>query len=709
MKLSIAILSLALLSGGNCLSAQTAGQDKKAKAYMVADAHLDTQWNWDIQTTINEYVWNTLNQNLFLLKRYPDYVFNFEGGVKYAWMKEYFPAQYEEMKEYIKNGRWHISGSSWDATDVLVPSTESFIRNVMLGQEYYRKEFGVESTDIFLPDCFGFGWTLPTIASHCGLIGFSSQKLDWRSHPFYGESKHPFMIGMWQGVDGSSIMLAHGYDYGRRWRDEDLSHSKHLLDISQRNPFNIAYRYYGTGDTGGSPNLASVRSVEKGIKGDGPVEVISATSDQMFKDFMPYKNHPELPVFNGELLMDVHGTGCYTSQAAMKMYNRQNEVLANAAENSAVAADWLGTASYPMNTLTEAWRRFIMHQFHDDLTGTSIPRAYEFSWNDELISLNQFAGVLTNSVGAVANQMDTRVKGTPVVLYNAHAFPVTDLAEVVLNVTKAPKGFTVYDEKGKKVPAQLLSYEDGKAHLLIAATVPATGYAVYDVREGGSSARAVSAETNVLENSVYKLVFDNKGDITSLFDKKNNKELVKEGKAIRLALFTENKSYNWPAWEILKETTDREPISITDDVKISQVEDGDLRKAICVEKRHGQSVFKQYIRLYEGSRADRIDFYNEIDWQSTNALLKAEFPLSISNPEATYDLGIGSVKRGNNTTTAYEVYAQYWADLTDKSNSYGVSVLNDSKYGWDKPNDNTIRLTLLHTPETKGNYAYQDK
>ena len=109
--------------------------------------------------------------------------------------------------------------------------------------------------------------------------------------------------------------------------------------------------------------------------------------------------------------------------------------------------------------------------------------------------------------------------------------------------------------------------------------------------------------------------------------------------------------------------------------------------------------------MYEGSRADRIDFYNEIDWQSTNALLKAEFPLSVSNPEATYDLGIGSVKRGNNTQTAYEVYAQYWADLTDANGSYGVSVLNDSKYGWDKPNDHTIRLTLLHTPETKGGYV----
>lgn len=100
---------------------------------------------------------------------------------------------------------------------------------------------------------------------------------------------------------------------------------------------------------------------------------------------------------------------------------------------------------------------------------------------------------------------------------------------------------------------------------------------------------------------------------------------------------------------------------------------------------------------------------NDIDWQSSNALLKAEFPLSVSNPEAVYDLGVGSVARGNNTATAYEVYAQQWADLTDADGSYGVSVLNDSKYGWDKPADNTLRLTLLHTPATKGGYAYQNK
>ena len=143
------------------------------KAYAVSDAHLDTQWNWDIQTTIKEFIPKTIRQNLLLLREYPDYIFNFEGGVKYNWMKEYYPHEYELVKLAIKDGRWHISGASWDANDVIVPSVESQIRNIMLGQKFYRDEFGVESTDIFLPDCFGFGWTLPP--SDLAVV------IDWRA------------------------------------------------------------------------------------------------------------------------------------------------------------------------------------------------------------------------------------------------------------------------------------------------------------------------------------------------------------------------------------------------------------------------------------------------------------------------------------------------------------------------------------------------
>ena len=352
-------------------------QNKEMKAYMVADAHLDTQWNWDVQATIRDHIRNTLTQNLFLFKQYPDYIFNFEGAVKYSWMKEYYPIQYEEMKRYVAQGRWHITGSSWDANETIICSPESWLRNVLLGQTFYRTEFNTEGTDIFLPDCFGFGYTLPTLAAHCGLIGFSSQKLMWRTKPFYeGGRRYPFTVGLWQGIDGSRIMMTHGFNYAQRYDDADLSKNENLINEIKESPLNIAYRYYGTGDIGGSPTLASVRAVEKGIHGDGPVQVVSATSDQIYKDFMPYDQHPELPVFDGELPMDVHGNGCYTSQAAMKLYNRQNEHLGDAAERSAVMADWLGTARYPGAQLTQTWQRVIWHQFHDDVTGTSIPRAY---------------------------------------------------------------------------------------------------------------------------------------------------------------------------------------------------------------------------------------------------------------------------------------------------------------------------------------------
>lgn len=161
--------------------------------------------------------------------------------------------------------------------------------------------------------------------------------------------------------------------------------------------------------------------------------------------------------------------------------------------------------------------------------------------------------MLTSSVNGVSRLLDTNVKGTPVVLYNALGFAVNDLAEIEVEFAKAPKGIAVYNAEGKKVASQYLGYQDGKAHILVEASVPATGYAVYDVRTSGAGMQTVKQQhANTLENSCYKLSFDANGDIVSLLDKRNGKELVASGKAIRLALFTENESFEWPAWEVLK-------------------------------------------------------------------------------------------------------------------------------------------------------------
>lgn len=685
--------------------------ERKDTVYLVSNAHFDTQWSWDVRTSIDKYLRNTLYQNFYLLDNYPDYVFNFEGGVKYAWMKEYYPETFEKVRDYVKSGRWHISGASWDATDTNIPYPESFFRNILLGQTFYKNEFGVKSTDIFLPDCFGFGYTLPTIAAHCGLIGFSTQKLRWRNNPFFGESRIPFLYGLWKGVDGSGIMAAmDGRGYTKKFEDGDASMDPELLEMAKESLDGKVFRYFGTGDRGGSATIPTLESIEEAINaGKGPVCVRMVPSDALFKAYYPFSSHPELPVYDGELLMDVHGTGCYTSQAAMKHYNRANELLADAAERAAVIADWLGCSPYPADKFDEAWKRFVWHQFHDDLTGTSLPEAYKYSWNDELLSQTQFAGILSYSSGKIAELMDTDVPGSPLVVFNPLAYSRTDLVHAYVEAGKRPSSAVVTAPDGKRTKAQILSFADGKAEIVFAASVPSMSYSVYDVRLSNSAegkSKVLKCGENWIENSIYKVTLDANGDIESIIDKRYGKELVAGGRSIRLAVIEGNESFRWPAWEIQKENLERPSSPVDRNVKISLVGNGPATVSLKVEKEYGKSRFVQYITLSDGAADDRIDIRSDIDWGQENAILKAEFPLGVSNDEATYDLGLGVIRRGNNIPQAYEVPAQQWADITDADGSYGVSIVSDYKKGWDKPADNILRLTLLHSPGVKDRYVY---
>mgnify|MGYP000969171664 FL=1 len=722
-RFMLALAALCFASGG-ASAQQTDGKSvapKTYKAYMVSDAHLDTQWNWDVQTTIREYIPRTLFQNLYLMERFPDYRFSFEGGVVYSWMKEYYPMHYERMKKYIASGQWHIAGASWDANDPNMPSAESFIRNILQGQELYKREFGVRSTDIFLPDCFGFGYTLPSLATHCGLIGFSTQKLSWRKHDFFPDApyhkKNPFSWGVWYGIDGQSLMAA--FDTGGYTAElpADAGYNKDFIRRASNGFDNTAMRYYsgghlhGTtncGDKGNSGTVTTARRMAEAMADpDAPVQLISATSDQLFLDYMDRRD--ELPTYDGELLMDVHAGGCYTSQGAMKYYNRRNEELLGAAERAAVAADWLGAKPYDRAKLNEVWQRVLWHQFHDDLTGTSIADAYRYSWNDELISLQQATEVMTAAVGALSHSLDTRVKGTPVVVYNPVTYDLRDLVEAEVPLDARAKGVAVYAPSGRRVAAQILSREGDRARILFAADVKAAGYAVYDVRpaSGVAKSSALKASERTLENRIYRVELDANGDIRSIRDKRAGRELVAEGKAFRMAVFEGNPSNRYPAWEIMKETMDKPGRPIDGDVRISIAEQGPVRATLKVERSYGPSKFVQYVSLTDGGDDDRIDVRNTVDWSSRNVLLKAEFPCAVANAKAAYDLGLGFIERGNNTETAYEVPAQKWVDLTDADGSYGVTILNDCKYGWDKPADNTLRLTLLHTPSTEKRYAHQ--
>ena len=406
----------------NTVSSQENTMSSNQKTlYVTGTSHFDTQWLWTIQTSINEYVPATMKNNFRLFEKYPNYKFSFEGAFKYMLMKEYYNTDYEIVKKYIKLGNWNICGSSLDAFDVNIPSPFALSRSILLGQNYYKTEFGVVSRDIFLPDCFGFGYALPTVANFCGLKGFSTQKLTWGSSVGV-----PFDLGVWQGVDGSKIMAAlNPSDYNGDIKS-DLSNDPAwitIVDNTGKKNYGIylGYRYFGIGDRGGAPRDTSLYWLDKSVNGNGPLKIVNAAADYLFTQITP-KQMEQMPIYNSEMLMSTHGTGCYTSQAAMKKWNRKNELLSDAAEKASVMANWISGEPYPQEKLNAAYTRFLWHQFHDDLTGTSIPEAYRFSWNDELLSLNQFSSVLDNAVGSVAKALDTKTKHVPLVVYNPLSF-----------------------------------------------------------------------------------------------------------------------------------------------------------------------------------------------------------------------------------------------------------------------------------------------
>lgn len=685
------------------------------KLYLVADSHLDTQWNWTVKQTIDEYLWNTVHDNLDLLEKYPDYIFNFEGSIKYQWTKEYYPEEYQRLKKYVADGRWRVSGFSVDAGDVNVPSSESLIRNFLFGQSFYKREFGdMYNRDIMLPDCFGFGYNLPSVAAHCGIVGFHTQKLTWGSA--YGI---PYDICMWQGVDGSQIpaLLNMGAYDEQSYFWKDLTNDQEIINKINDNKkkYGLSWypRYYGPrSDRGGAPDEQSLQWLQKNVAANGQVKVISASSDQFFNDLLENPTAvSNLPVWDNELVMKQHGVGCYTSQSTIKRWNRKNELLAEAAEKSSVMADWLGGKSYDSDKLTDAWTRVLWHHFHDDLTGTSIPKAYTYTWNDEAIAQNQFSNVLLNSVGAVTRTLNTEGVGTPIVVFNPLSKRRNEVATVTIDAASRPESVVVKDAEGNSVLSQIVEFENGKLTFLFLADVPSLGMKVYhaEMSDVAESIATAQVSQDKIENDKYIVSLDANGDISSIIDKKSsNKELLDSPVRLRLSTDAVNNNSTFPSWEILYEDLleDATLGYVDENVKVSVAENGPLRSTLKVERTKNNSIFIQYIRVYNAGETERIDCENEVEWHELTTLLKATFSFTESNPKATFDLGLGAIERGNMNDKLYEVSGHQWADLTGTSGSYGVSVLNDCKYGWDKTNDNTIRLTLIHSPN-EGGYGYQ--
>src|SRR5215467_14470785 len=313
---------------------------KEPTLYVVGYAHLDTEWRWEYPQVIREYLSKTMRSNFALFEKYPHYIFNFSGANRYRLMKEYYPEDFERLRRYVAAGRWFPAGSSMEESDVNSPSAESIFRQVLYGNEFFRREFGKASAEYMLPDCFGFPASLPSILAHSGIKGFSTQKLTWGSSAPAGGPDSPertprgtpFNVGIWEGPDGNNVIAAFNpgsysadittdlskplppADTSSNPQDSRQEFQRYQRDWAARVQRNgevsglfTEYHYYGTGDVGGAPRESSVRLLEAisnkqptvlpaprrfgqqqppaapagpVLVGDGPVHVISSTAEQ---------------------------------------------------------------------------------------------------------------------------------------------------------------------------------------------------------------------------------------------------------------------------------------------------------------------------------------------------------------------------------------------------------------------------------------------
>lgn len=682
-------------------------KNKKPTIYTIATAHLDTSWLWTLEQTIDEYLPDTLKKNFELLEKYPEYKFNFEGSYRYELIREYYPEEYEKLKKYVAEGRWNPCGACYENGDVNVPSPEALIRNILYGNGFFRKEFGVESNDIFLPDCFGFGKALPSVAAHSGLTGFSTGKLFWGS-----SVQIPFDTGKWIGADGKGIwatLMPFSYTtaFGKMSKEHRILEK---LENSKKNNLpDFTFAYHGIGDRGGSPHKSSVKNVVKAQRNNenSGTEICSATTREFFDllEAMPEETKKSMPVYDGEFLLTAHGAGSYTSRTVTKRWNRRCELLADATERFSCAAFINGFSEYPQYGIDSAWKKVIAHQFHDDITGTSFEKCYKRSHNDYVQAMNTFSAEYTAASKALSEQTDTSfVQGIPVVVSNPLQTATSRKEAVRVTVDSNSVFFRVFDKNGEEVPSQTRIIGDDKREIVFMADAPSCGLAVYDLREL-SEKSLVSTELEItekgIENKNIAVKIDENGDVCSVFDKRLGKELLAE--PIRLAVFNNTHSFDWPAWEIKYEDICGKPYMYAGNPEIIIRDNGAALCSLEIRKTAGKSVFTQIVSL--DSESSYVSVYNETDWREEASLLKAEFGFTAENELANYDIGIGYTQRGTNTEKLYEVPAQKWADITDKSGAYGVSVFSDSRVGWDKPDGSTLRLTVAHTP--LANYRWE--
>lgn len=683
--------------------------------HLLGHAHLDLAWLWPVEET-----WlvaqNTFTSVLNLQKEFPDLKFCHTSPVLYAWIEKHRPDLFKSIQEAVKKGSWEVLGGMWVEPEVNLVSGESLIRQLLYGQRYFQKKFAKTTKVAWLPDSFGFTWQLPQIFQQAEIEFFVTGKLHWND-----STKFPYGAFWWESPDGTQLLTVMSPPNVTGIMDTNpITMVNYALDWQQQTGLTDIFWLPGVGDHGGGPTRDMLKVAQRWQKSPFFPEIKFTIAEDYLSSIKEKKlnvstlefsssseqinlsslSKETFPIWKDELYLEFH-RGCYTSHADQKVYNRSCENLLYQAELwSSLASVINPTFSYPQAELESAWKLVLFNQFHDILPGTSIPEVFVTAnreWQTVEDKANQ---IQEKALQAIASQIalpeSPHPEAKPLLIFNPLNWKRSQVVSIPIN----GDNYTIYDQEKNIITCQ---YCHAQKLLFLAEDIPSIGYRLYwlspNLREKFSDSRFVNKrEIFKLENQYLRVIINHhNGNIMSIYHKKLEKDFLSE-EGNRLQAYQDKGQY-WDAWNI-DPNYSQYPLPETKLKSIEYLELGPIQWRIRVKRILNKSEFIQDYILETDSEILKIA--TTVNWLETHTLVKAIFPLNLESDWVNYEIPCATISRPTYPQTEaekakWEVPALRWGDITDNSQTYGVSLLNNNKYGYSHQ-ANQLNLTLLRSP-----------
>ncbi len=659
--------------------------EKNKVVYLIGNAHLDPVWLWQWQEGFQE-VKATFRSALDRMEEYDDFIFTGSSAAYYEWIEENDPKMFEEIRNRVREGRWHIAGGWWIQPDCNIPGGESFVRQGLYGQRYFQEKFGVTATVGYNVDSFGHNGMLPQILKKSGMNAYIFMR------PGRHEKALEKETFCWRSPDGSEILTARiPFEYCSRPNEVEEHIRRCKGEIREKD--GILMCFYGVGNHGGGPTRKNLNRIHQLQKQEEMPTLRFSNPDEFFQAVR--EKGESLPVYGGDLLH--HSSGCYSAHSGVKRWNRLAENRMVMAEKISVLAKRWNVGNYPAEKYAQAWKNILFNQFHDILAGTSIEPAYEDARESYGMALDTAAKGLNAAIQAISWNIEiSEEEGMkPIVVFNPNAFP--GKFEVEMESPLLEEDVVLLDDEDRQIPFQIVQSLAACAHrtrFVFVADLPSLGYRVYRLthRKNKIEFPWVECEDSFAQNQWFSIRFDERtGYILSLKKKNDDMEYFSGPAAVPAVL--EDDSDTWSHGVRIFDKKKGAFLA----VKIGCVEKGPVKGVIRVISTYENSKLIQDFSIYR--ELDFIHVKTTVDWHEKRSMLKLVFPMQMKYLRASWEVPYGVIQR---TPDGEEYPMQNFLDVEGANPGgtklpNGLSFLNDGKSSGSIAGKE-VSLTVLRSP-----------